>query len=68
MSTTIVEKESSSPAAAFLIFILFALLLVGGLWFAYTNGMLGKPTVIENNKTVIMPTPAAPSAPAPANK
>lgn len=65
MSTTIVEKDSSSSSAtAILIFVLFAALIVGGVWFAYTNGMLGKSTVIENTK-VVMP---APSAPAPAAK
>ena len=65
MSTTIVEKDSSSPAAAVLIFILFAALMLGGAWFAYSNGMFGKTSVIETNKTVVVP---APSAPAPAAK
>jgi len=65
MATIIEHRDSSNPAGALLIFILFALLLVGGIWFAYTNGILGKPSVIENNKTVIVPTPSAPSAPTP---
>jgi len=64
MSTTIVERDSSSPAAAILIFVLFAVLIVGGVWFAYANGVLGKPTVIEHTK-VVVPTPSVPE-PAPA--
>jgi len=64
MSTTVVERDSSSPAAALLIFILFAVLIIGGAWFAYANGILGKPTVVEHTN-VVLPTPA-PSAPSPA--
>lgn len=62
--TTIIEKDSSSPAAAVLIFVLFALLVVGGLWFAYANGIFGHPTVIENNKTVVLPVPSPNTPPA----
>ena len=57
---TIIERDSSSSVSAVLIFIIFALLMIGGFWFAYSNGMLphGGTTV---NKTIIMPvTPAAP--------
>ena len=65
---TIVERDSSSPVAAVLIFVLFAILVVGGLWFAYANGIFGRPSVVENNKTFVLPGAPAqntPSSPAP---
>jgi hypothetical protein len=63
--TTLVEKDSSGPAAL-LLTVLIIFLIAGGIWFAYANGVLGgKPTLIENNKNVIMP--AQPSIPTPAN-
>ena len=63
---TIIEKDSGGPAAL-LVTILIIFLIAGGIWFAYANGMIGgKATVIENNKTVVMPAPAsAPEAPKP---
>jgi hypothetical protein len=63
---TIIEKDSGGPAAL-LVIILIIFLIAGGVWFAYANGMIGgKTTVIENNKTVVMPAPAsAPEAPKP---
>jgi len=67
--TTIVERDSSGPAVL-LIFVVILLLVGGGLGFAYMNGAFGeKTTVIENNKTVenktvILPVPTAPVAPA----
>ena len=61
---TIIERDSSGPAGL-LVFFFIILLVAGGAWFAYTNGVFGgKTTVIENNKTVVMP--AQPSTPAPA--
>jgi len=69
MATTIIEKDSSSPAAAVLIFIVFALLIAGIAWFAYTNGIVGKPQVIEHNKTIVVPSPVpAPNAEPPPAK
>jgi hypothetical protein len=64
--TTIVERDSGG-SAALLATILIIFLIAGGVWFAYANGVLGgKTTVIENNKTVVMPTPAsAPESPKP---
>ena len=64
--TTIVERDSGGPAAL-LVTILIIFLIAGGAWFAYANGVFGgKTTVIENNKTVVMPAPAsAPAAPKP---
>jgi hypothetical protein len=62
--TTIVERDSGGPAAL-LLTILVILLIAGGAWFAYANGVFGKTTVIENNKTVVMPI--QPSTPVPAN-
>lgn len=67
MATTVVERDSG--ASAVLIFILFALLVVGGIWFAYQHGMLNSasaPVTIENNKTIVVPQPAQNPAPAPA--
>ena len=63
---TIIEKDSGGPAVL-LVTILIIFLIAGGIWFAYANGMIGgKATVIENNKTVVMPAPAsAPEAPKP---
>ena len=67
--TTIVEKDSSGPAVL-LVLIVILLLVGGGLGFAYMNGAFGeKTTVIENNKTVenktvVLPAPTAPVAPA----
>ena len=61
----IVERDSG--ASAVLIFILFALLVIGGAWFAYQNGFLSRDThIIENNKTIIVP-PSHPAPSAPAN-
>jgi hypothetical protein len=66
---TIIERDSNSTAGALLIFILFALLMAGGLWFAYTHDVFGHATVIENNKTVFVPTPTPATPPtAPANR
>jgi hypothetical protein len=64
--TTIVERDSAGPAAL-LVTILVIFLIAGGVWFAYANGMIGgKTTVIENNKTVVMPAPSsAPESPKP---
>jgi len=67
---TIVERDSGANAV--LIFVLFAVLVVGGIWFAYANGLFnGKTPIIENNKTIVMPTPAPqppqPASPAPQN-
>ena len=64
--TTIVERDSGGPAAL-LVTILVIFLIAGGVWFAYANGMIReKTTVIENNKTVVMPAPAsAPESPKP---
>ena len=60
---TIIERDSGGPAAL-LVTILIILLIAGGVWFAYTNGAFGeRSTVIENNKTVVVPAPA--SAPQP---
>ena len=63
---TIIEKDSGGPAAL-LVTILIIFLIAGGVWFAYANGMIGgKTTVIENNKTLVVPAPAsAPEAPKP---
>jgi hypothetical protein len=63
---TIIEKDSGGPAAL-LVTILIIFLIVGGVWFAYANGAFGeKTTVIENNKTVVVPAPAsAPESPKP---
>ncbi len=67
--TTIIERESSGPAAL-LVTILIIFLLAGGAWFAYSNGAFGeKTTVIENNKTVenktvVVPVQTPPAAPA----
>ena len=63
---TIIERDSGGPAAL-LVTILIIFLIAGGIWFAYANGMIGgKTTVIENNKTVMMPAPAsAPETPKP---
>ena len=63
---TIIERDSSGPAGL-LVFLVVIILLAGGAWFAYTNGVFGgKTTLIENNKTVVMPAPAsAPEAPKP---
>jgi hypothetical protein len=67
---TIVERDSGTSAV--LIFILFALLVVGGIWFAYANGIFNEKTsVIKNNKTIILPTPSQtpqPSQPVPLDK
>lgn len=66
--TTIVERDSST-SAVLLIFVVL-LLVGGGFGLAYMNGVFGeKTTVIENNKTVenktvVLPAPAAPVAPA----
>ena len=51
--TTIIEKDSSTPAMV-LIFVVFIFLIGGaGLGFGYMNGTFGeKITVIENNKTI----------------
>jgi hypothetical protein len=59
---TIIERDNSS-ASAVLIFVLFVLLVIGGTWFAYTNGMLGHAGQIEN-KTVIVPVPTPTAPPA----
>jgi hypothetical protein len=50
-------------AGAVLIFVLFALLVVGGIWFAYTHGMVGGSTTIieKQNTTQIVPAPAPPA-------
>ena len=63
---TIIEKDSGGPAAL-LVTILIIFLIAGGVWFAYANGVLGgKTTVIENNKTVVVPAPAStPESPKP---
>jgi hypothetical protein len=63
---TIIERDSGGPATL-LVTILIIFLIAGGAWFAYTNGVFGgKNTVIENNKTVVIPAPAsAPAAPKP---
>ena len=63
---TIIEKDSGGPAAL-LVTILIIFLIAGGVWFAYANGAFGeKTTVIENNKTVVVPAPAsAPESPKP---
>jgi len=54
---TIIERDSSGPAGLLVVLVVI-LLMAGGAWFAYTNGVLGtKTTVIENNKTVVMPAP-----------
>jgi len=63
---TIIEKDTDSGATAVLIFILFAVLLIGGIWFAYANGMFGKTNVVENTKTLVVPVPTPPAEPAPA--
>lgn len=64
---TIVEKDSDSGVNAVLIFVLFTLLVIGAVWFAYANGMFagnGNTPVIENNKTLVMPAqPAQPAQP-----
>ena len=64
--TTIIERDPSGPAGL-LIFVVVLLLLAGGVWFAFTNGVFGeKTTVIENNKTVEVAAPAnTPAAPKP---
>ena len=64
--TTIIERDSGGPAAL-LVTILIIFLIAGGIWFAYANGMIGgKTTVIENNKTVVMPASAStPESPKP---
>ncbi|MDB4793462.1 hypothetical protein OAG63_00345 [Methylacidiphilales bacterium] len=60
--STIIERDSSGPASL-LVFVVVLLLLAGGAWFAYTNGVFGgKTTVIENNKTVEVAAPAAPAS------
>lgn len=63
---TIIERDSGGPAAL-LVAVLIILLIAGGVWFAYTNGAFeGKSTVIENNKTIVLPAPAsAPEKPKP---
>jgi hypothetical protein len=67
--TTIVERDSSGPAVL-LVLVVILLLVGGGLGFAYMNGAFGeKTTVIENNKTVenktvVLPAPTVPVAPA----
>jgi len=64
--STIIERDSSGPAGL-LVFLVVIVLMAGGAWFAYTNGAFGgRSTTIENNKTVVMPSPAsAPAAPKP---
>jgi hypothetical protein len=63
--STIIERDSSGPAGL-LVFLVVIVLMAAGAWFAYTNGVFGERTTIENNKTVIMPAPAsAPEAPKP---
>jgi hypothetical protein len=58
--STIIERDSSGPAGL-LVFLVVIVLMAAGAWFAYTNGAFGgKTTVIENNKTVVMPAPASP--------
>jgi len=64
--STIIERDSSGPAGL-LVFLVVIVLMAAGAWFAYTNGVFGgRTTTIENNKTVIMPTPTgAPASPKP---
>jgi len=64
--TTIVERDSSGPAGL-LVFAIVLFLMAVAAWFAYTNGVFGgKTTVIENNKTVVIPAPATvPETPKP---
>ena len=64
--STIIERDSSGPVGLLVILVVI-ILMAAGAWFAYTNGVFGgKTTVIENNKTVVMPAPAsAPEAPKP---
>lgn len=58
--STIIERDSSGPAGL-LVFVVVLFLIAGGAWFAYANGAFGgKNTTIENNKTIVMPAPAAP--------
>jgi hypothetical protein len=70
--SAIIERDTSSPATAILIFFLFAVLVLGGTWFAYTNGLMGRSTIIENHKTFVLPsptpnpTPVIPATPTPA--
>jgi hypothetical protein len=57
--TTIIERESSGPAAL-LVTILIIFLIAGGIWLAYANGAFGGKTTVIENKTVVVPvqTPA----------
>ena len=58
--STIIERDSSGPAGL-LVFVAVIFLMAAGAWFAYANGVFGgKNTVIENNKTLVMPAPASP--------
>lgn len=58
---TIIERDNDSPASIVFMFILFAIIIFGGIWFAYTHGMVANPTVIEHKTDVVIPRPPTPS-------